>query len=94
MKTVNGYTIELTHEALTIEGTVIDLTARQERLPEFERSNRREELLLAIAAICAEEYGLNLAENVNDPNPIASLAILLLMLIVGLSIVILLGILN
>jgi hypothetical protein len=65
MKTRNGYTIELTHEALKIEGTTIDLTARQTGLPEYERSNRREELLLAIATICAEEYGFKLVEDVD-----------------------------
>jgi hypothetical protein len=58
MKTRNGHTIELTRENLTINGIALPLITPG--LPEFERSNRREELLLAIAAICAEEYGFQL----------------------------------
>jgi hypothetical protein len=53
MKTRNNHTIVLTRENLTIDGIAIPLITPG--LPEFERSNRREELLLAIAAICAEE---------------------------------------
>ena len=61
MKTLNGHTIVLTHEHLKINGTTIVLGTNG--LPEYERSNRREELLLAIAAICAEEYGFKLVES-------------------------------
>jgi hypothetical protein len=57
MKTRNGHTIVLTQENLKINGRTIPLISPG--LPEFERSNRREELLLAIAAICAEEYGFS-----------------------------------
>ncbi len=59
--TKNGYEINLTHETLDINGIQIPLNSKCEGLPEYERSNRREELLLAIAAVCAEEYGLELA---------------------------------
>ena len=63
LTTVNGHEIRLTHEALEVNGIKIPLNSKCEGLPEYERSNRREELLLAIAAICADEYGFKLVED-------------------------------
>jgi hypothetical protein len=63
MKTHNGITIELTADALIVEGVSIPLLRDVDRvLPEYERANRREELLLAIAEVCAEKYGFALCE--------------------------------
>lgn len=69
MKTVpNGYEIELTQDSLIVNGKSLPFNLA-EVTPEFVRSNRREEILLAIAAICAEEYGFKLVEGVNTTSP-------------------------
>ena len=61
MRTRNGMNIELTDDALIVEGVSIPLLRESDRaLPEYERANRREELLLSIAELCADCYGLAL----------------------------------
>lgn len=61
MRTRNGINIELTDDALIVEGVSIPLLRESDRaLPEYERANRREELLLSIAELCADRYGLAL----------------------------------
>jgi hypothetical protein len=63
MITRNGINIELTNDALIVEGISIPLLRESDRaLPEYERGNRREELLLSIAELCAEKYGLQLLD--------------------------------
>lgn len=67
MITPNGINIEITDDFLIIDDIRIPLLRESDLiLPQYKRDNRREELLLTIAEICAERYGLVLSYKEGD----------------------------
>lgn len=67
MQTIpTGHTIALTYETLTINGVEVPLMTNCQQRAEYQRSNCREELLLALAKVCAEEYGFELVDPDDD----------------------------